>query len=542
MSDLHSQTRTGSAGIVLLTLCSAQFLMTLDASVMNVSIAQVADDLGTTVTGIQTAITLYTLVMATLMITGGKIGTIIGRKRAFSIGIVIYAAGSLTTALAPNLPVLIIGWSGLEGIGAALIMPAIVALIATNVEQAGRPRAYGLVAAAGAIAVAVGPLIGGLVTTYFSWRWVFVAEVLVAAVILVFARKVADERTVGVSRRIDFVGTALSVAGLGLLVFGVLRSSEWGWVAAKAGAPSVFGISLTLWFILAGSLIVWAFLGWEQRVERSGREPLVRVGLFANRQLTGGLSMFGIQFLLQAGTFFIVPLFLTVVLGLNALETGVRLVPLSLALLVAAAGVPKIWPNASPRRLVRIGMLLLLAGIIVLIGGIDLGADAAVVAIPMLLIGLGIGTLASQLGSVTVSAVPDSQSSEVGGLQNTATNLGASLGTALAGSVLIAALSTSFLTGLDESEQIPDSINQTAQTQLVGGIPFLSDAQLSTELAAAGIDAETADEIVAQNAQARVKGLDAALAILALIAAAGLFVTHRIPDRQPGATAEVTSA
>src|SRR5262250_3592189 len=195
----------GAAGIVLLTLASAQFLMTLDSSVMNVSIATVAKDVGTTVTGIQTAITFYTLVMACLMITGGKLGAILGRKRAFAIGCVIYGCGSLITALAGSLPVLMIGWSVLEGVGAALIMPAIVALVASNFTRPQRPRAYGLVASAGAIAVAAGPLIGGLFTTSASWRWVFAGEVLVVLVILAFTRRMADtppEKGV----RLDLVG------------------------------------------------------------------------------------------------------------------------------------------------------------------------------------------------------------------------------------------------------------------------------------------------------------------------------------------------
>src|SRR5262245_43676091 len=176
------ETAVAGAGLVLMTLASAQFLMTLDSSVMNVSIAQVAKDVGTTVTGVQTAITLYTLVMATTMITGGKIGTMIGRRKAFSIGCVIYGAGSFTTALAPNLAVLIFGWSFLEGIGAALIMPAIVALVASNFPRSERPRAYGLVASASAIAVAAGPLIGGFFTTYLLWRLVFAGGVVVVLV------------------------------------------------------------------------------------------------------------------------------------------------------------------------------------------------------------------------------------------------------------------------------------------------------------------------------------------------------------------------
>src|SRR3954462_6886455 len=233
-----AERQVAGAGMVLMTLASAQFLMTLDSSVMNVTIAQVAKDVGTTVTGIQTAITLYTLVMATLMITGGKIGSMIGRRRAFGIGLVIYGAGSLTTSLAPSLGVLILGWSFLEGVGAALIMPAIVALVASNFPAEQRPRAYGLVASAGAIAVAAGPLIGGAVTTYLTWRLVFAGEVVVVIGILFMTRRIQDAAPGG-RARIDLVGVVLSALGLGLAVYGVLRSGEWGWVLAKASAPSV---------------------------------------------------------------------------------------------------------------------------------------------------------------------------------------------------------------------------------------------------------------------------------------------------------------
>lgn len=213
--------------IVLLALAAGQFLMALDSSVMNVSIATVAEGIGTTVTGVQGAITAYTLVMAMFMIPGGKVGALIGRKRAFMIGCVIYGCGSLTTALAPNLTVLLLGWSFLEGIGAALILPAIVALVAGNFATERRPAAYGLVAAAGAVAIAVGPLIGGVATTYFSWRWVFAGEVLVVLGILVLARRIADA-PVGERPRIDLVGAVLSALGLGVFVYGVLRSDEWG--------------------------------------------------------------------------------------------------------------------------------------------------------------------------------------------------------------------------------------------------------------------------------------------------------------------------
>ncbi|MGZ4650768.1 MAG: MFS transporter [Kineosporiaceae bacterium] len=530
--DIGRAAATG-AGLVLPTLAAGQFLMTLDSSVMNVSMATVASDLGTTITGIQTAITLYTLVMATLMLTGGKIGSNIGRRRAFVIGCVIYGAGSLTTGLAPNLAVLIFGWSFLEGVGAALIMPAIVALVASNFGPDQRPRAYGLVAAAGAIAVALGPLIGGAATTYFSWRYVFIGEVVIVLVILALSRRIA-EAPVGSHARLDFVGTALSVLGLGMAVFGILRSSEWGWVQPKSGAPSLLGISLTFWLIVLGLLVVWVFFRWEYRRIRGGHDPLVQPDLLKNRRLDGGLVMFGFQYLLQAGVFFVVPLFLSVVLGLSAIETGVRILPLSFSLLAAALGVPRLWPRVSPQRVVRIGVLLMLAGILVLMSGVDLDASAGVVLVPMVLVGLGIGALASQLGAVTVSAVPDEQSGEVGGLQNTATNLGASIGTALAGSVLIGILAASFLAGIQQNPAVPPEVTQQAQVQLEAGVPFLSDAQLSEQLQEAGVSPSVSQELVTQNHASQIQALRASLAILALLAVVALFCTGPIPERQPG--------
>ena len=421
----------GASG-VLLVLAAAQFLMVLDTSVMNVSIATVAADVNTTIVGIQSAITLFTLTMATLMLTGGKIGSIIGRRRAFSIGLVIYGIGSFITSISPSLPVLYLGWSILEGIGSALILPAIVALVASNVSVEGRPKAYGLVAAAAAIAVAVGPLIGGFATTYFSWRWVFAGEVVVAIFILFMARRMADPpvESKGPAR---IVGTLLTVVGLGSLVFGLLKSGEWGWVQPNPNSPSLAGISLTIWLILFGLFVMWVFLQWERHVEATGGDPLIRPGFMRNPPLAGGVIMFFFQYLLQGGYFFIVPLFLSVVLELNALETGIRLVPLSITVIVAALGIPKLWPNISPRLVVRVGVLLMLAGLVVLLGGIDLDAEPVVVLIPMLLMGLGIGCLASQLGGVTVSAVAPEETGEVGGIQNTFSNLGISVGTAVAG-------------------------------------------------------------------------------------------------------------
>ncbi len=528
------QAVSGAAKAVLVTLAAAQFVMILDASVMNVSIATVAKDLGTTVTGIQTAITMFTLVMAALMITGGRMGAILGRKRAFSIGCVIYACGSLTTAVSPNLGVLLFGWSFLEGVGAALVMPAIVALVASNFAKPDRPRAYGIVAAGGAIAVGVGPLIGGLFTTYWSWRYVFVGEALVIGVVLLLNRRTADTPKEE-GARLDLVGTALSALGLGLIVYGILRSGTWGLVQPKPDAPTWLGLSPVIWLVLGGGAVLVGFLEWEKHRRDVGKPALLDPAILRVRLLRSGLTAFFFQFLLQAGLFFAVPLFLSIALGLSAIETGVRVLPLSITLVIAAVGIPKAFPHASPRRVSQLGFLALFLGLVVFVAALDAGAGAEITTWPMILGGLGIGALASQLGAVTVSALPDEQSGEVGGLQNTFSNLGISLGTALSGAVLISALTASFFTGIQNNPAVPKDLTSKAQTQLTSGVPFISDADLQAALKDAGVTGSTATAIVDANAQARLDGLRASLSLLAVLALIALLFTRGLPTTPVGA-------
>jgi predicted MFS family arabinose efflux permease len=405
--------------------------------------------------------------------------------------------------------------------------------VAGNFPPAGRPKAYGLVAAAGAIAVAVGPVIGGFMTTYFSWRYVFAGEVIIVIAILFLARRAADE-PVGERPHLDLVGAAVSSLGLALVVLGVLKSSTWGWFQPKEGATSLFGLSLTIWFIIAGLFFLWLFLRWQGRLEDAGKEPLISPALLRVKQLTGGLVTFLFQFMIQAGLFFIVPLFLSVVLGLSPMATGVRLLPLSLSLLVAAVGIPRVLPRANPRRVVRVGMLALIAGILVLIASLEVGADSSIVFVPMLIIGFGIGALASQLGNVTVSAVPTEKSSEVGGLQNTASQLGASIGTALAGSILIAALTASFLAGIEANPNVPQQAKDQANVNLAAGAPFISDKDLEARMSEAGYSQDEIDIALKQNEESQIEGLRTALSVLAVMGVIALFFTGAIPKRQPG--------
>ena len=511
--------------------------MTLDTSVMNVAIATVAEDVGTDVTGIQTAITLYTLVMATLMITGGKVGALIGRKRAFAIGCVIYGTGSFITSIAPSLPVLLIGWSLLEGVGAALILPAIVALVAANFGAEGRPRAYGLVMAAGAVAVAVGPLIGGLFTSYLSWRLVFAGEVLIVIGILVLTRRIADEPP-GKRPKIDLVGVVLSAVGLGLAVFGVLRSSVWGWVSPKPDAPELFGLSATLWLILGGLFVVWMFFEWESRLEERGDEPLVRPSILKNTQLVAGLRVFFFQYFVQSGVFFVVPLFLSVSLGLSAIDTGVRLLPLSVTLLIAAVGIPRFRPDANPRRVVAarsgrdVGRHGRAAGRDRR-GGLRRDRDpAAAAARPG---NRRAGLPARQRRGVGRArrAQPRGRRASEHGHQprRVARNRAGRLGPDRQPHC-DAPVRASSRTRLSRP-----SVSDRADVKLASGVPFLSDADLESALDEAGVPNKAASAIVDENSTARLSALRGALAVIAIVAALALFFSNGIPTRQPGSTA-----
>ena len=355
--------------------------------------------------------------MASLMITGGKIGQILGRKRAFAIGCVIYGCGSLHDGIAPNLAVLIIGWSFLEGIGAALILPAIVALVASNFGRAERPRAYGLVASAGAIAVAAGPLIGGLFTTYLSWRLVFAGEVLIVSAILALTRRMADapprpgaarprwDRAVGARPRADRVRHP------------ALRT--WGFVQPKPSAPEWLGLSPSIWLILAGGVVLWLFLEWENRRVARGAGRAHRPGDPARtRRCAAGSRRSSSSTCCRRAVLRRPP----VPVG-GPRAVGDRHRGAAPAAVDHAAAGRRRHPQGVPERLTAprgaARVLALFAGIVVMIAALDAGAGPEIVTWPMLLAGLGIGALASQLGSVTVSSVPDEQSSEVGGLQNT---------------------------------------------------------------------------------------------------------------------------
>ena len=472
--------------------------------------------------------------MAMLMIPGAKVGALIGRKRAFMIGCVIYGCGSFTTALSQSLPVLLFGWSFLEGVGAALILPSIVALVAGNFPAARRPAAYGLVAAAGAIAIAVGPLIGGLATTYASWRWVFAGEVMLVLVILVLARRAEDAPP---DRRpeIDLIGAVLCAAGLGVFVFGVLKSGSWGWVAPKSGAPQWFGMSPVPWLMVAGLALIWSFLHWEARMVAREKEPLVDPALLRNAQLGAGLTMFFFQYLLMMGIFFLLPLYLSVALGLSAIDTGVRILPMSLTLLAAALGVPRLFADVSPRLVVRVGILLILLGMLVLLAAIDIDAGAEIVTVPAA--ARRARPRRARVAARRSDGLGRARRAELGGRRRAehgdqprrlARHGARGLGPDRRADGVVSDTHRDEQRGPAERQgqgehragrRHPVHVRQAARK------PQPRKRARASEVTQAALDA---------NAHARLDGLRAGLTVLILIAAVALFFVGRMPTRQPG--------
>ncbi len=514
----------------LIVLAVAQFLMVLDAAVMNVSISQLVEDFDTDVTTIQAVITLYSLVMAALMLVGAKLGDIWGRRRAFRIGLVIYAAGSLLTAVSWSVPALTLGWSVIEGTGAALVMPALVALAAASYEGSERATAYGALGGVAGAGIAVGPILGGWVTTEFTWRYVFAGEVVLALGILIGSIYLRQTKAEDPKPKLDVVGGVLTAAGLGLIVFGVLKASTWGWLFPSNSPVEIFGFSLTPFFIGAGAVSLLAFRAWERRREDQGRTPLVHLALLTKAAIRSGLATMLNQNTILMGIFFVVPLYLQIVQGYDALETGIAMLPVSVTMLVTALLSARLSERWGPRRIVRSGLAVILLGVVLLLSTIDPQIETTDFAVSMAVVGVGLGLLSSQLGNVVQSAVGARDRSEAGGLQFTAQQLGSSLGTALVGAVVLSGLVTAFNTNVVDDPAIAEPVKEQVGVALSGDVSFVTSEQVESAASDADLDPATTGSVVAHYEDAQLLALKTGLLVAGFIVIGAFFVTGGVPS------------
>lgn len=526
----------------VIVLAAAQFVMVLDSTVMNVSISTVVKDLDTTVEAMQAAITFYALTMAAMMVLGAKLGDVWGRRRAFVIGAIVYAMGSFTTAIAPNIGILFLGWSVIEGLGAVLVVPAIAALVADNYNGRARITAYAIIGAVSGAAVAAGPLIGGFVTTYLNWRFVFASEVVIMAIVLLAVRAIKENSTAR-HIKVDALSVIYSAFSLILIVYGMLQSKTWGWIEPLQ-APEIagvtitpFGLSVVPFLILIGAIFMRLFWVRQLKLKEKGREQLIDVSMFSIAALRSGLAVLGAQYAIIGGVFFMIPVYLQMTLGLDALETGLRIFPLSLALMLFSFVGTKLSAVWSPRRIVRVGQVILVLSILVLLGSVSIDLKQFMFSVGMFTAGAALGLLASQLGNVNMSAVDESRSSEVGGVQGVFQNLGSSLGTALIGSILIFSLTSSFI-GAVNSSTLPDPVKDSVNQMKSQGVSIIPAAEVEQLGEKQGLNQQQAQQLESVYADSQVSALRVALMGLLIFSVFSMAFSRSIPAQIIGKESE----
>jgi EmrB/QacA subfamily drug resistance transporter len=509
-------------------LAMAMFVLVVDTSLMNVSISAVVHDLDTTASGVQSAISLEALVSAAFILIGSKIGDLIGRKRAYVIGLLGYAAGALSMTLSQSLLPIVIFWAVVGGLGASLLLPAMQSLIHGNFEGAMQRRAYSLVGAAAAIAAAVGPLVGGFITTYLSWRIAFAGEVVIIAIVLSGIGLVHDVPYTG-DRRIDVVGAILSALGMGGIVVGILIWEKGGGAVVALMAVGVVALGSFAW--------------WLVKRKREGKPALIDPDLFRSKYFRLGITGQTMQQIALGGLMIALPIFLQMVLEYSAMGAGLTLAPLSLSMFFVALLAGKKAGNRSPSSIIRAGFLLLAVGVAALIPIVPRADSGWAMVVPLLIAGTGLGLLVSQLNNYTLAPIEEERVSEAAGVNSAGGSFGLSFGLAFAGAIMLGSLAFVF-TNLSDKSTV---LSPAEQTQVSKGLEKNAEVITNTHLAELlkGKPPDVQEEIIRINTKARPIALQIALLVPLFAALVGLmtgFRMTRLPDPEPSGAAETLIA
>ncbi len=521
--EVSPKETAGNPRLALL-LAMAMFVLVVDTSLMNVSIASVVRDLDTTVSGVQSAIALEALVSAAFILIGSKIGDLFGRKRAYVIGLLAYATGALAMALAQNLATVVIFWAIIGGLGASLLLPAMQSLIHGNFEGSAQTKAYALVGAAAAIAAAVGPLLGGFITTYLSWRIAFLLEVVIIAIVLSSIKLIHDVPYTG-PRSIDPVGAVLSVVGMGGIVLSILvwqEGGEYVGLIMAVGAAALVG--LVFWLV---------------RRKRATKPTLLDPGLFSSKVFRLGVSQQMLQQIALGGTMIALPIYLQMVLEYNAMQAGLSLAPLSLTMFATAILAGRRAGTRRPSSIIRVGFVLLTAGLVGLVPLVPRADSGWWLVLPLVVSGVGMGFLVSQLNNYTLAPISEERVSEAAGVNSAAGSFGLSFGLAFAGAVMLATLSFTFTAMAHSSTVLDEAQQQQVAQALEEDAEVMSNTALERLLTSQPSDVQA--EMIRINTEARPRALQVALLIPILAGLLGLlnsFRMVRIPDPPPSSTAE----
>jgi EmrB/QacA subfamily drug resistance transporter len=522
-SPTAPETTSGSSRLAIL-LAMAMFVLVVDTSLMNVSISAVVRDLDTTVSGVQSAIALEALVSAAFILIGSKVGDLIGRRRAYVLGLLGYAVGALAMTLAQDLTAIIVFWAVVGGIGASLLLPAMQSLIHGNFEGPAQRKAYALVGAAAAIAAAVGPLLGGFITTFLSWRVGFLLEVGIIAVVLSGIRLVRDAPYTG-PRGVDVVGAVLSVLGMGGVVLSILVWQE--------GGESVVGL------LVIGAVALAALVFWLGRRKRQGKPTLLDPDLFSSKHFRLGISQQLLQQIALGGTMIALPIYLQMVLEYNALLAGLSIAPLSLSMFGVALLAGRRAGGRRPSSIIRLGFLLLTVGILLLIPIVPRADSGWYLLVPLVIAGSGLGLLVSQLNNYTLAPISEERVSEAAGVNSAGGSFGLSFGLAFAGAIMLATLSVAFTDLAHASTVLAPAEKERVANALEDDAQLLSNTQLQELLK--GQPPATRDEIIRINTDARPLALQVALLVPILAGLVGLlnsFRMMRLPDLKPSGSVE----
>ncbi|HRQ38541.1 MAG TPA: MFS transporter [Chloroflexota bacterium] len=521
-ADISTKANNNSRLAILLAM--AMFVLVIDTSMMNVSISAIVTDLGATVSGVQSAIALEALVSAAFILIGSKIGDLYGRKRAYILGLLGYAIGAIAMTLAQSLTAVIIFWAIIGGLGASLLLPAMQSLIHGNFEGAAQVKAYALVGAATGIAAAVGPLLGGFITTYLSWRVGFFLEFVIIAIVLVNIKLVKDVPYTG-SRDVDIVGAILSILGMGGIVLSILVWQEGG---------EAVGLLMAI-----GLVAMFLFASWLVRRKKQGKPTLIDPDLFKSIYFRLGITGQMLQNISLGGMMIALPIYFQMVFEYTAMETGLAIAPMSLSIFAIALLAGRKAGKRRPSRIIQLGFGTLFVGVLFLIPLIPRADSGLSFLIPLIITGSGLGLLVSQLNNYTLSPISEERISEAAGVNSASGSFGLSFGLAFAGAIMLAALAYSFTNMAQESTVLtPDQQVQVAQA-LEEDAEIMSNTQLEQQLAGQPTDVQA--EIIRINTDARHIALQVALMVPLLAALFGLLNSFRmvkLPDLEPSNAAE----
>jgi len=527
--------KENSKRTLVVVMSLGMFVVVLDNTIMNVSISALVEDLNTTATGVQAAISLNALMMAAFVLMGGKMADIIGMKKTFMAGTLIYIAGSTLASLSNNLAVFILGWCAIQGFGAAMMLPNVNTIIRANLEGGERAKAYGTLTGINALGMAVGPLVGGFLTTYFSWRWAFRLEVLTLIIVVIFSGAIPKDKLAKIRPKLDVGGVFLQASAMVFLVVGMLLIADYGLFLAKqpllvAGyeiAP--FGLSVVPFLWALGIICLMAFTRWERRVDRRGGDVLVDLKLFEIKDYVKGLEVRFIHVAILMGATFAVPLYLQVTYGLSAFHTGFVLLALSAGLMLTSIMGSKKGLKYLPKKKVEWGFLVVILGVVGMMVYVYLGDEPGGLVPGLFVFGLGLGLVGSQIVNLILSSVNQEQTAEASGVSSTLETLGSSVGTALVGTVLIVALSGGITNLVDESEVLPTETKMEVEAELQDSVEVVSNEVIVEQITE---DPSLEAEIVRIYDAARQRAFEVTLLFLAFGALIAAILARGLTEKR----------